>query len=53
VVHQISHPGSHRWFIGLIEAVHVDEDYTRDKALMYWLGEYRKVGEVLLKTERK
>ena len=53
VVHQINYEGSHKWFIGQIEAVHIAEDYTRDKALMYWLGEYRKVGEILMKIERK
>lgn len=53
VIHQIDCSGSHRWFIGQIEAVHIDEDYTRDKALMYWPREYRRVGDVLLKTERR
>lgn len=53
VVHQVNYEGSHKWFIGQIEAVHIAEDYTRDKALMYWLGEYRKVGEILMKIERK
>jgi flavin reductase (DIM6/NTAB) family NADH-FMN oxidoreductase RutF len=51
VVHEIQFEGSHRWFIGQIQAVHIDEDYTRDKALMYWLAEYRSVGEVLLKIK--
>jgi len=46
VVHQIYYERSHKWFIGQIEAVHVDEDYARDKALMYRSGGYRKVGEV-------
>jgi flavin reductase (DIM6/NTAB) family NADH-FMN oxidoreductase RutF len=53
VVHQVNYEGSHKWFIGQIEAVHIDEDYARDKALMYWRGEYREVGEVLMKIERK
>jgi flavin reductase (DIM6/NTAB) family NADH-FMN oxidoreductase RutF len=29
VVHQVNYEGSHKWFIGQIEAVHVDEDYAR------------------------
>lgn len=49
VVHQINYRGSHSWFIGQIEAAYIDEDYSRDKALMYWLGEYRKVGSILHK----
>ena len=50
VVHEIEFEGSHRWFIGQIQAVHIDEGYTRDRALMYWLREYRSVGEVLLES---
>ena len=53
VVHQVQFDGSHRWFIGQIQVVHIDEDYSRDRALMYWLKEYRSVGEILLKTKRK
>ena len=53
VVHQVQFEGSHSWFIGEIQAVHIDEDYTRDQALMYWLTEYRSVGETLLKTKYK
>lgn len=53
VVHEIDYKGTHRWFIGQIQAVHVDQDYTRDKALMYWLGEFRSVGKVLLESRRK
>ena len=50
VVHEIEFRGSHRWFIGQIQAVHIEEGYTRDRALMYWLREYRSVGEVLLES---
>jgi flavin reductase (DIM6/NTAB) family NADH-FMN oxidoreductase RutF len=53
VVHQVDYEGSHKWFIGQIEAVHIDEDYARDKALMYWRDEYREVGKVLIRIERK
>jgi flavin reductase (DIM6/NTAB) family NADH-FMN oxidoreductase RutF len=47
VVHKVGYRGSHQWFIGEIKAVHLEEAYTRDEALMYWAGEYRRVGEVL------
>jgi len=50
VVHQIGYEGSHRWFIGKVQAVHMDHDYSRDKALMYWLNEYRKVGDLITKN---
>jgi flavin reductase (DIM6/NTAB) family NADH-FMN oxidoreductase RutF len=50
VVHQVDYPGSHRWFIGEVKAVHVDESYRREQALMYWNKEYRKVGELLEKA---
>ena len=53
VVHRVDYEGSHKWFIGQIEAVHIDEDYARDKALMYWRYEYREVGKVLIRIERK
>ncbi len=38
------------WFIGEIRAVHMDETYDRDKALMFWSGEYRAVGQFLEKA---
>ena len=50
VVHQVGFRGSHQWFIGEIEAVHIDEDYEREQALMFWIGEYRRVGEFLAKS---
>jgi flavin reductase (DIM6/NTAB) family NADH-FMN oxidoreductase RutF len=53
VVHRIEHEGSHVWFIGEIEAVRIAEGYTRDQALMFWPPEYRSVGEVLFRAERR
>ena len=47
VVHQIGFRGTHQWFVGEIQAVHIDDDYGRDQPLMFWSGEYRKVGEFL------
>ncbi|MFX1475960.1 MAG: flavin reductase family protein [Promethearchaeota archaeon] len=49
LVHQVQYTGSHHWFIGNIVAVHVDEEYQRDDAIMYWFGEYRRVGEIFYK----
>ncbi len=49
VVHQVAYPGSHTWFIGKIEAVHVDASYNRDDVLLYWMQEFRRMGERLLK----
>src|SRR5674536_285153 len=47
VVHQINFEGSHSWFIGEIKEVHIDENYTRDDALMFWLGQFRTVGKII------
>jgi len=47
VVHQIGYEGSHSWFIGEIKAVHIDENYERDDALMFWLGQFRTVGHII------
>jgi len=47
VIHRVDFPGTHRWYIGEIRAVHIDEDFQRDQALMFWGGEYRRVGEFL------
>jgi flavin reductase (DIM6/NTAB) family NADH-FMN oxidoreductase RutF len=53
VVHEVEFGGSHRWFVGEIQAVQIEEGYTRDQALMYWLSEYRSVGQVVYKVERR
>jgi len=47
VVHQIEYEGSHKWFIGEIKEVHIDDEYIRDNALMFWLGQFRTVGKVI------
>lgn len=52
VVHEIEFKGSHRWFIGEVKFAHINEDYSRDDALMYWLKEYRTVGNVIFKKEK-
>jgi flavin reductase (DIM6/NTAB) family NADH-FMN oxidoreductase RutF len=47
VVHKINYPGTHKWYVGEIIAVHIDEEYKREESLMFWSDEYRKVGEYL------
>jgi len=47
VVHKIDYPGTHQWFVGEIRAVHIDEDFKSDQALLFWNREYHKVGEFL------
>jgi flavin reductase (DIM6/NTAB) family NADH-FMN oxidoreductase RutF len=47
VVYKVDYPGTHQWYVGKIRAVHVDEDFKSDQALMYWGREYRKVGEFI------
>lgn len=53
VAHRVEFRGSHRWFVGEIEAVQIEEGYARDQALMYWLSEYRSVGQIVYKVERR
>jgi len=50
VVHKVDFIGTHQWFVGEIKAVHIDDAYARDQALMFWIGEYRKVGKFLEKA---
>jgi flavin reductase (DIM6/NTAB) family NADH-FMN oxidoreductase RutF len=52
VVHQVQFGGSHAWFVGQIQAAHVDEGYGRDQALMFWPGEYRRLGEVIVEVKK-
>jgi len=47
VVHVIDFKGTHQWFVGEVKAVHIDEDYDSEQALMFWNRDYRKVGEFL------
>ncbi|WDV47390.1 flavin reductase family protein [Clostridiaceae bacterium M8S5] len=47
VVHEIDFDGSHKWFIGEIKQVHVDENYRRSDTLMFWLGQFREVGALI------
>ncbi len=47
MVHEIDYEGSHKWFVGEIKEVHIDENYTRDDALMFWIGQFRTVGQII------
>ncbi len=51
VVHEVKFGGTHRWFVGEIQAVRIDEDYKRDDMLMYWPRQYRGVGVVLFEVQ--
>jgi flavin reductase (DIM6/NTAB) family NADH-FMN oxidoreductase RutF len=51
VVHEVDFPGTHRWFVGRIEAAHIEEGFSREWCLMYWPREYRGVGELLPTVE--
>jgi flavin reductase (DIM6/NTAB) family NADH-FMN oxidoreductase RutF len=50
VVEKLPLRGTHHWFVGEIQAVHIDAGYTRDQPLMFWSREYRRVGELLEKA---
>jgi hypothetical protein len=47
VVHKVAYPGSHEWSVGEIKAVHAEEGYDPEQALMFWGKHYRRVGELL------
>ena len=49
IVHRVKYAGSHHWFVGEIVAAHIDDSYRRDDAIIYWIREYRRVGEVFFK----
>ena len=55
VLHEVQLPnelqGTHRWFIGSVETAHIDENYDKQKALLYWQKKYRTVGEPFYTTE--
>ena len=50
IVHQVKYAGSHHWFVGEIIAAYIDDAYRRDDAIMYWIREYRKVGEIFFES---
>ena len=44
---QVLDTGDHTWFIGEIVCAHVPENYDRERALIYWAGEFRTLGEII------
>jgi flavin reductase (DIM6/NTAB) family NADH-FMN oxidoreductase RutF len=41
--------GDHTWFFGEVVRAEVDEDYDREKLLLYWGGDFRTPGNVIRK----
>jgi flavin reductase (DIM6/NTAB) family NADH-FMN oxidoreductase RutF len=39
--------GDHTWFIGEIVCAQTVEAYDRERALIYWAGEFRTIGEII------
>ena len=39
--------GDHTWFFGEVVHAEVDEDYEREKLLLYWGGDFRTVGDII------
>lgn len=39
--------GDHTWFIGEIVCAQTVENYDRERALIYWAGEFRTLGEII------
>jgi len=48
-VERLSFKGSHDWFVGEVVATHKEENYERERALSYWVKEYRVMGDLVLK----
>lgn len=39
--------GDHTWFIGEVMYAQAVENYDRERALIYWAGEFRTLGEII------
>lgn len=44
---QVFDTGDHTWFLGEVVCAQATENYDRERALIYWAGEFRTVGEVI------
>lgn len=44
---QVIDTGDHTWFIGEIVCAQSTEDYDRERALIYWAGEFRTIGAII------
>ncbi|MFP4170183.1 MAG: flavin reductase family protein [Methanomassiliicoccales archaeon] len=41
--------GDHTWFLGEVARAEQDEDYVRERTLMYWSGDFRTIGDIIRK----
>ena len=39
--------GDHTWFLGEVVHAEMENDLHREKALMYWAGEFRVIGDII------
>jgi flavin reductase (DIM6/NTAB) family NADH-FMN oxidoreductase RutF len=44
---QVFDTGDHTWFIGEVVCAQVIDSYDRERALIYWAGEFRTLGELI------
>lgn len=44
---QVFDTGDHTWFVGEIVCAQTVENYDRERALIYWAGEFRTLGEII------
>lgn len=44
---QVFDTGDHTWFLGEVVCAQATENYDRERALIYWAGEFRTVGEII------
>jgi ribose transport system ATP-binding protein len=44
---QVFDTGDHTWFVGEIVCAQTVDGYDRERALIYWAGEFRTLGEII------
>jgi flavin reductase (DIM6/NTAB) family NADH-FMN oxidoreductase RutF len=44
---QVFDTGDHTWFIGEVVCAQAVDNYDRERALIYWAGEFRTLGEII------
>jgi flavin reductase (DIM6/NTAB) family NADH-FMN oxidoreductase RutF len=44
---QVFDTGDHTWFIGEVVCAQTIDNYDRERALIYWAGEFRTLGEII------
>jgi flavin reductase (DIM6/NTAB) family NADH-FMN oxidoreductase RutF len=43
--------GDHTWFLGEVVCAEIENNHNREKALLYWSGEFRVLGDVIRRRD--